>query len=101
MFSLTLVKAIAYVFPNSVLLLSHQRSYFALSSRNRFLNIVSEFSFLKKQIFIHTLSLQLLGILPDIKRHRRTKADTQFFPTFEIVKIKYIPVVFFLNRIFF
>jgi hypothetical protein len=92
-FPLILVKAIAYVFPESVYLLSHQRRYFAFSSRDQFLAHVSEFSFLKQKN-IHTFSLYLLRILPDKKRHKRTNADTKFFPNFEIVKIKHFPALF-------
>jgi len=59
-------------------------------------SVITFLSFLssKKQIFIHTFSLLLLGILPDMKRHSRTNADTQFFPNFQAVKIKHFPVLF-------
>ena len=32
--------------------------------------------------------------MPNIKRHSRTNADTQFFPTFEVVKLKHFPALF-------
>ena len=62
----------------------------AMASVITFLSFLSS----KKQIFIHTFSLLLLGILPDMKRHSRTNADTQFFPNFQAVKIKHFPVLF-------
>jgi hypothetical protein len=88
-FSLILVKAIDYVFPESAFLLSHQRRYFAFSSRDWFLVYVSEFSVLKN--FIHTFSLYYY-VFCQIKSVTLGRMLTQFFfSNFEIVKIKHFP----------